>query len=71
MTYDQSQADAWYFAWKDNALVILVAWVDDVMILGPPEMVEQAQQDLERAFICNCKRGTHGICGQQLNPLQG
>ncbi len=53
MTYKQSQADpCLYFAWSDNALVVLVAWVDDVMILGPPNMVEQAQQDLERAFTC-------------------
>ena len=44
MMYKQSQADAClYFAWKDNALVILVAWVDDVMILGPPNTVEQVQ----------------------------
>ena len=51
--YEQSQADpCLYFAWRDNAQVVLVAWVDDVMILGPPEMVEQAQQELERAFTC-------------------
>ena len=41
-----------YFVWRDNTLVVLVAWVDDVMILGPPNMVEQAQRDLERAFTC-------------------
>ena len=53
MTYKQSQADpCLYFAWRDNVMVVLVAWVDDVMILGPPNMVEQAQQDLERAFTC-------------------
>ena len=45
MTYEQSsQADpCLYFTWSDNVLVILVAWVDDVMILGPPKMVEQPQ----------------------------
>ena len=53
MTYEQSQADpCLYFAWRDNALVILVAWVDNIMILGHPDMVEQAQQDLRRAFTC-------------------
>ncbi len=36
MMYEQSQADpCLYFAWHENRLVILVAWVDDVMILGP------------------------------------
>ena len=33
-------------------MVVLVARVDDAMILGPPNMVEQVQQDLERAFTC-------------------
>ena len=41
-----------YFAWVKNALVVLVAWIDDVMILGPPAMVEQVQKDLEVAFTC-------------------
>ena len=33
-------------------LVILVAWVNDVMILGPSAMVEQVQKDLEEDFTC-------------------
>ena len=33
MTYKQLMADpCLYFAWKDNALVLLVAWVDNVMV---------------------------------------
>jgi hypothetical protein len=38
------------FAWIDNDLVILVAWVDDPMALRPPLLVEQVQHDLEKAF---------------------
>ncbi len=53
MMYEQLQADPCvYFAWRDNALVVLVAWVDDIMILGPPDIVVQGQQNLERAFTC-------------------
>ena len=53
MRYQQSRADqCLHFAWVANALVVLVAWVDDVMILGPPALVEQVQKDLEEAFTC-------------------
>ena len=51
MRYQQTQADpCLYFAWFANTLVMLVAWVDDDMILRPPAMVEQVQKDLEEAF---------------------
>ena len=53
MKYQQIIADpCLYFAWVANALVMLVASVDDVMILGPPAMVEQVQKDLKDAFMC-------------------
>ena len=53
MTYKQSKADpCLYFAWISGDIVVFVAWVDDVMILGPPALVEQVQQDLEKAFTC-------------------
>ena len=68
MTYEQSQADpCLYFAWSDNVVVILVAWVDDVMILGPPNMVEQAQQDLDKAFTCKCKGELTEYVGSKLD----
>ena len=53
MTYKQSKADpCLYFAWFNGDMVVFVAWVDDVMVLGPPVLVEQVQQDLEKAFTC-------------------
>ena len=56
MTDKQSMADpCLYFAWAENVMVVFVAWVNDVMILGPPSLVEQVQQDVEKAFICKCK----------------
>ena len=33
-------------------MVVFVAWVDDVMVLGPPSLVEQVQHNLEKAFTC-------------------
>ena len=67
MTYEQSQADpCLYFAWSDNALVVLVAWVHDVMILGPPNIVEQAQQDLVRSFTCKCEGELTEYVGSKL-----
>jgi hypothetical protein len=35
-------------------MVVFVAWVDDVMVLGPPVLVEQVQRNLEKAFMCKC-----------------
>jgi len=53
MTYKQSKADpCLYFAWKGGEMVVFVAWVDDVMVLGPPSLVEQVQCDLEKSFTC-------------------
>lgn len=31
---------------------MLLAWLDDVLILVPPTLVEKAQQELEAAFMC-------------------
>jgi hypothetical protein len=53
MTYKQSKADpCLYFAWIGGEMVVFVAWVDDVMVLGPPSLVEQVQRDLEKSFTC-------------------
>ena len=36
--YQQSKADpCLYYVWIGTELVVMVAWVDDVMILGTPE----------------------------------
>ena len=41
MTYKQSKADPCLdFAWIGSEMVVFVAWVDDVMVLGPPYLVE-------------------------------
>ena len=48
MTYKQSKMDpCLYFAWIGGEMVVFVAWVDDVMVLGPPSLVEQVQCNLE------------------------
>jgi hypothetical protein len=52
MTYKQSKADpCLYFAWISGEMVVFVAWVNDVMVLGPPSLVEQVQH-LEKSFTC-------------------
>jgi hypothetical protein len=44
ITYEQSKVDpCLYFSWEGNTFIILVAWVDDVMILGPPVLVEKVK----------------------------
>lgn len=52
MTYAQLKADpCLYFACNGDSLVVLVSWVDGIMILGPLQMVEKVQHELETAFI--------------------
>ena len=36
-------------------MVVFVAWIDDVMVLGPPSLVEQVQCDIEKSFTCKRK----------------
>lgn len=45
-----------YFTWEDNTLIVLVAWVDVAMILGPHVMVKKAQQKLQTAVTCKHER---------------
>jgi hypothetical protein len=46
-----------------------VAWVNDVMILGAPAMVEQVQQDLEEAFMCKRERELTEYVGSKLTLI--
>ena len=41
--------------------------VDDVMVLVPPLLVEQVQQDLEKAFTCKRKRELTEYEGSKLS----
>ena len=52
-----------YFSLINNALVVFVAWIDDVMVLSPPLMVEQVQRDLKMHSHTNAK-------GNSLNTLE-
>ena len=68
MTYKQSKADpCLYFSLMDNALVMFVAWVDDVMVLSPPLLVEQVQRDLKNAFTYKCKGKLTKYIGSKLS----
>ena len=67
MTYIQSKADpCLYFGWINGDMVVFVAWVDDVMVLGPPALVEQVQQDLEQAFTCKLEGELTEYVGSKL-----
>ena len=53
LAYKQSKADqCLYFGWINGNMVMFVAWVNDVMVLDPPALVEQVQCNLEKAFMC-------------------
>ena len=71
MTYKQSYADpCLYFSWVDKALFVFIVWVDGVMVLGPPLLVEQVQHDLEKAFTCKHKGELTKYVGSKLNFTQ-
>jgi len=67
MTNKQSKANpCLYFGWINGDMVVFVPWVDDVMVLGPPALVEQVQQDLEEAFTCKCEGELTEYVGSKL-----
>ena len=41
-----------YYVWKDNQLTVTVSWVDDLLIMGRQNDVEQIKADLKDAFVC-------------------
>ena len=45
---------------------MFVAWVDEVMVLGPQVLVEQVQHDLEKAFTCKRKGELTKYVGSKL-----
>lgn len=56
MLYKQLKANlCLYIALVDNLLLVVVAWIDDIVGLVPLLLVEQIQQDLEKAFTCKHK----------------
>ena len=68
VTYKQSKADpCLYYGWINGELVMFVAWVDDLMILGPPNLVEQVQRDLEKAFTCKHEGALTEYVGSKLS----
>ena len=67
-TYKLSKADpCLYYGWINGESVVFVAWVDDVMVLGPPNLVEQVQHDLEKAFTCKCDGTLTEYVGSKLS----
>ena len=51
--FERSKADpCLYFKKKDGRLLIMVSWVDDFMVLGEEEDVDQVEKDLSEAFSC-------------------
>jgi hypothetical protein len=70
VTYKQSHADpCLYYGWINREMVVFVAWVDDVMVLGPPKLVEQVQQDLEKAFMCKREGELTEYVGRKLTIM--
>ena len=41
-----------YFEWTENGLVIIVFWIDDNLIIGNPEAVKIAKEQLTNRFEC-------------------
>ena len=50
-------------------MVVFVAWVDDLMVIGPRKLVEQVQQDLETAFTCKRKGELTEYMGSKLTIM--
>ena len=71
MTYKQSKADpCLFYGWINGELVVFVAWVDDIMVLGPPNLVEQVQRDLEKAFTSKREGALTEYVGSKLSVMR-
>ena len=45
---------------------MFVAWADDVMVFGPPLLVEQVQHDLDKAFTSKHKGNSQNTSAASL-----
>lgn len=52
-----------------NTLVVLVAWVDDVMKLGPPILVEKVPEKLKKAFACKSEGTVTEYVGSKITMI--
>jgi hypothetical protein len=48
-------------------MVVFVAWVDHIMVLGPPSLVEQVRYDLEMAVTYKYKWELAEYVGSKLS----
>ena len=54
MDFKCSKADpCLYFSWMVFGLVLWTSWIDDCMVLGKPEAVKIAKEQLQDAFECD------------------
>mmetsp|Transcript_12683 Transcript_12683/g.27423 ORF Transcript_12683/g.27423 Transcript_12683/m.27423 type:complete len:222 (-) Transcript_12683:2590-3255(-) len=56
--------------WKDGRLVVMVTWVDDIMVLGELEDVEQLKRDLESVFKCKSEGEVKEYVGSKINIVR-
>ena len=66
--YERSKADpCLYFVWKENRLALMVSWVDDLLVLGESNGVEQIRNDLKEVFVCKCEGAMKEYVGNKID----
>ena len=52
---DQRWIHVFLFRWKNGRLALMVSWVDDILAVGHPEVIQEMENDLKKAFVCKYK----------------
>ena len=54
MEFNRNKADpCLYYKWVNNQLTVWITWVDDCLIAGDEEAVEQSKNDMMKLFDCD------------------
>jgi len=52
--FERSEADpCLFYAWRNEGLVIWVTWVDDNMVIAPPNIVDREKDMMKNHFECD------------------
>lgn len=69
--YWRSKADpCMYFRWRDGRLCLCLSWVDDMLVFGEPQDVEQFEKDISGMFVCKLEGVMQEYVGNKVTVVE-
>lgn len=56
-----------FYAWRNEGLVIWVGWVNDNMVIGPPDIVDKEKDMMKKDFDCDDLENLTEYIGCKIN----